>query len=265
MKQNPFSIYDFLGYLIPGAVLLYSIHFILRYENFLEFLNMNTVSFELLGYIPFVLLAYLLGHILAICASIFIESFSYYINGYPSSYLFSNQNKKYLSSPTKCGNIGRVVLYVVIFPIASLNTIGSNINLLRQAKELASPLKETVFLQCCKVLREKFNISTDSWSMDDGIKGDYLRLLYHYSFEFSERHSNKLQNYVSLYGFSRNISFVFIVLFWISFIYIDFSNIATVFIPLIFGIISYIFYVGFVKFYRRYSLEVLMATCVVTK
>lgn len=268
MKQNPFSIYDFLGYLIPGAVLLYSTLFILQYKNTLEFLNTNKniTSFELLGFIPFVLLAYLLGHILAICASIFIESFSNYKNGYPSSYLFDNQNISYLSCKNKTDNIKRIILYIVIIPISFLNTFmvdWFNFSSLKQSKELTSPLKGVVFKQCCKILKEKFDIETDSWDLQAGIAGDQLRLLYHYSFEFSERHASKLQNYVSLYGFSRNISFVFIILFWMSLFSVDCSNTITIFMPLIFGIISYIFYIGFVKFYRRYSLETLMAACVI--
>ncbi|EFB7591541.1 hypothetical protein E4J78_20195, partial [Escherichia coli] len=78
----------------------------------------------------------------------------------------------------------------------------------------------------------------------------------------------KIQNYVALYGFCRNICLVFVITFWISFLtliyraieggavsYISISTLLSFFFV-------YVFYVGFVKFYRRYTLEVLMAFAV---
>ncbi|WP_299010535.1 hypothetical protein [uncultured Shewanella sp.] len=100
--------------------------------------------------------------------------------------------------------------------------------------------------------------------IEKGIQGDYLRLLYHFTFENSERHSTKLQNYVALYGLTRNVAFVFVLLFWGSIYSFSFIEDTTInwFHITIFGALSYIFYIGFVKFYRRYSLEAVMAASV---
>ncbi|MDF6195584.1 hypothetical protein NLO19_24490, partial [Escherichia coli] len=94
------------------------------------------------------------------------------------------------------------------------------------------------------------------------------RLAYHYVYEFSKQHQTKIQNYVALYGFCRNICLIFIISFWLSvptFIYrlcthSDYLySLLSIMLSFFF---VYVFYVGFVKFYRRYTLEVLMAFAV---
>ncbi|HGP2222280.1 TPA: hypothetical protein ACLGQJ_004575, partial [Salmonella enterica] len=87
-------------------------------------------------------------------------------------------------------------------------------------------------------------------------------------YEFSKQHQTKIQNYVALYGFCRNICLVFIISFWISvptFIYRFFTESNFIYSLLsmtLSFLFTYVFYVGFVKFYRRYTLEVLMAFAV---
>jgi hypothetical protein len=268
MKQNPFSFYDFLGYMIPGAVLLYlftlifgttEIHSLFNIDNSAK--NTN----QLISFIPAVISAYLLGHVLAIGSSAVIESFSNITNGYPSTFLFNVSQDSYYST----NKFGRFILWIIIFPISFFELIFKKIlkiDMFNQAKSLPSPLKEAVFIKCELTLKEHIKVDTSSMNIRNGINGDYLRLLYHFVFETSERHSGKLQNYVALYGLTRNVSFVFILVFWGSAIAMCKASIA--FNPallLALSLLSYSFYIGFVKFYRRFSLETIMATSVYIK
>lgn len=221
MKQNPFSFYDFLGYMIPGAVLLYIVTFVFGVDDVVSKLSLenasNSAASQLLSFIPAVICSYLLGHVLAIGSSALIEAFTNYSNGYPSQFLFDVKPEAYLSSDTFCGNIGRVVLWFLILPISFFKLVLKDtlkIKMFNQAKSLPRQLREATFNKCTTVLSEHIKVDTSKMKLGCGIDGDYLRLLYHFVFENSERHSGKLQNYVALYGLTRNVSFVFIVLFW---------------------------------------------------
>lgn len=274
MNQNPFSFYDFLGYLIPGAVLLYIVTFVFGVDDIVTKLSLDDVSnstaSQLLSFIPAVICSYLLGHALAIGSSALIEAFTNYSNGYPSEFLFGVKPKFYLSSDTFGGQIGRIVLWFLILPISLFKLVLKDtlkIKMFNQAKSLPRPLREAVFNKCTSVLSENIKVDTSKIKLERGIDGDYLRLLYHFVFENSERHSGKLQNYVALYGLTRNVSFVFILLFWgavYSYFFESQLNIRLVHI-FSFAMLAYIFYIGFVKFYRRYSLETVMAASVFSK
>ncbi|MFL7024231.1 hypothetical protein BCS58_07960 [Enterovibrio norvegicus] len=274
MKQNPFSFYDFLGYMLPGAVLLYIVTFVFGINDIVTKLSLeetsNSTASQLLSFIPAVIGSYLLGHILAIGSSALIEAFTNYSNGYPSEFLFDVKPKAYLSSDKLFGNIGRMILWLLILPISVFKLVLKDtlkIKMFNQAKSLPKPLRQATFKKCRTILSDHINVDTSQMNPEQGIDGDYLRLLYHFIFENSERHSGKLQNYVALYGLTRNVSFVFIVLFWgavYSYLFAKQLNIGLVHI-FSFGTLAYIFYIGFVKFYRRYSLEAVMAASVFLK
>lgn len=114
MKQNPFSFYDFLGYMLPGAALLYIVAFVFGVDEIVAKFSLedtsNSTASQLLSFIPAVIFSYLLGHVLAIGSSALIEAFTNYSNGYPSEFLFDVKPKAYLSSDTSNGQCGRVVL-----------------------------------------------------------------------------------------------------------------------------------------------------------
>lgn len=270
MKQNPFSFYDFLGYILPGALLLYILTFVFGMDNFVSVLSLNESSSSsvshLLSFIPAVIFSYLLGHVLAIGSSAVIESFTNYANGYPSKFLFVVEVESYLSSEKKRDNFGRIILWFLILPISIFKLILKDllkIKMFNQAKCLPEQLRNAVFFKCKRILDEVVGVETSELKIEKGIDGDYLRLLYHFVFENSERHAGKLQNYVALYGLTRNVSFVFILSFWLSvYSLLTKSQEISLWHVISFGMLSYIFYIGFVKFYRRYTLEVIMAVSV---
>ena len=80
--------------------------------------------------------------------------------------------------------------------------------------------------------------------------------------EHAPNHLPKMQNYVALYGFLRTITFLSVVLFWAVIIYslCDAFSLGLS-VRLILGgfVLSYILFMAFVKFYRRFSLEAMIA------
>ena len=260
--------------MLPGAVMLYIVTFVFGVDDIVVKLSLentsNSTASQLLSFIPAVICSYLLGHVLAIGSSALIEAFTNYSNGYPSEFLFDVKPKAYLSSDSFVGQIGRVVLWLLILPISVFKFVLKDtlkIKMFNQAKELPKYLREATFNKCKTILSDHIKVDTSQIKLERGIDGDYLRLLYHFIFENSERHSGKLQNYVALYGLTRNVSFVFIVLFWAavySYFFASQLNIGLVHI-FSFATLAYIFYIGFVKFYRRYSLETVMAATVFSK
>jgi hypothetical protein len=90
-------------------------------------------------------------------------------------------------------------------------------------------------------------------------KADYHRIIYHYVYERHEHHAVKLDNYVALYGFLRSIALISsavsdVMLYRYFFGEYAFTwNSLVVFIVLVF--VTYIFFLAFIKFYRRFTLE----------
>ncbi|MCK6745321.1 hypothetical protein SJ090_12045 [Enterobacter cloacae] len=270
MNQNPFSLYDFLGYLIPGGLFLYVLYFCgitLDWDVIIQ-LKKAAIAQEstlsLLGYSSIVILAYIIGHAIAICSAFLVEKYMNDTLQYPSIYLFWELNNDFKDEVRK--GWGRKLKYFIIkailCPIWLLDIITFNKLYSRElTKELATPLWDKLTNSYLKI----FSVDLNQLKTSYALQGDLFRLAYHYSYEYSSNHQPKIQNYVALYGFCRNVCLVFLIFFWVALCTLiinlmssntsHFNLIAT----LVMLLMTYIFYCGFVKFYRRFSLEVFMA------
>ncbi|MXG71443.1 hypothetical protein GRW77_08935 [Escherichia coli] len=270
MNQNPFSIYDFLGYLIPGGLFLYLLYFCgitLDWDVIIQLKKTAIAqesSLSLLGYSSIVILAYIIGHAIAICSAFLVEKYMNDTLQYPSIYLFWELNNDF-EDEVKEGR-GRKIKYFIIktilCPIWLLDKITSNKLYSRElTNELATPLWEKLTDSYQKI----FSVDLNKLKTSYALQGDLFRLAYHYSYEHSSNHQPKIQNYVALYGFCRNVCLVFLVFFWIALSTLIINSMAgntshfNVTATLVMLLMTYIFYCGFVKFYRRFSLEVFMA------
>lgn len=94
---------------------------------------------------------------------------------------------------------------------------------------------------------------------------DFFRYAYHYAVENAPNHYPKMQNYVALYGLLRTLSLISLLLFWIVFVH-AFTRTLTawgiVFWVTAVSLLTYVLFMAFQKFYRRFSLEALMALSV---
>lgn len=262
-KQNPFSIYDFLGYLIPGAILLLST------SGLLSIFNNQSLD----HYIPdlpatyqaatFLAAAYIAGHVIGIVSSFSIEKSYIRLNGYPSRCFLKHEPLGTDAPKTKMEKFWDLHLKVAQTVCGAI--LGNNSY---ATDALKAPIVQIINTK----LEFYFSKEHKSSNLEKIIQSEYFHHIYHYCVENAPNHLSKIQNYVALYGLMRNTAFTCLIAFWLiiveSFTQIVHalftSSTLTFSTPrLITGSAALlcfsILYLGFVKFYKRYSLEIIMA------
>jgi hypothetical protein len=268
-KQNPFSLYDFLGYFTPGAVFLYGLVAVAnRFFGYKLHESFTTQGFNAgETTVALVLLAYILGHSLSFLSSVIVEKFSIWMHGYPSKYLLNSKHCGYLKNKGKDGieedldcmpKAIRGLVWLFMLPVAVLDKVlGDWLNARNVYVKVLDDGLSQIILKSEALLADK----SDLHELPD----DFFRFVTHYALVNSEHHITSLKNYVALYGFTRTMTFLCILAFWGSLFVVSFSGsesnvmktILVVSIPF-----SYIYYMAFNKFNRRFTLEAFMALAV---
>jgi hypothetical protein len=213
IRQNPFSVYDFLGYLIPGAFALYvlaalgawAVPGLTFYGILEEYLSFGTPE----AYIPFVIGAYVAGHVFSYLSSVTVEKYSVYAYGYPSKYLLGWEFPGYLeignTDKPRRRKIWRVVLFLVLLPVTVLDLVvgkwmgGRELYARSLDDRLSESVKESVAPLIARFAGTPAELA-DVFKEDT----DLFRFLYHFGLEQSKGHLSKFQNYVALYGVPEN-------------------------------------------------------------
>lgn len=272
IKQNPFSFYDFLGYLIPGAIFLYGILLIVGHfdqqETPLSFV-IKHLSFDKAEiYIPFILLAYVIGHFLGFISPITVERYSLWAHGYPSKYLlglgynnyFDVKDKKFLRVTI------RALVFVLLLPISVLDwLLGKKIGMYELYAKSLDPLLIAVLRKRIESLIDDHANIANREKYGKAGAVDFFRYVYHYAVENAPNHFPKMQNYVALYGFLRTLTLISIIMFWALLWHITTDNFFFCkgwWLIISFAGLAFLLFMAFVKFYRRFSLEALMAMAV---
>lgn len=265
VKQNPFSLYDFLGYFIPGALFLYLI-FIINSLKIEKTDILNTLKsendFQIDKVLFLVIISYAVGHLINFISSITIEKYSIWKYGYPSKFLLEFEIEKYWKKNDFTGYLLRIIMLIILFPVTFFDfLIGECLNF----KNVYTRKLDEFLIQ---IIREKGNVLINNLfkNKEGKFTGktlrefDFYRLFAHYTFENTKNHQVKLINYVVLYGFLRTLTLISVLIFWylIYSILIDKNNNINLIQLLFVSIISYVFFMAFMKFYRRYTLEGLM-------
>lgn len=269
-KQNPFSLYDFLGYFLPGAIFVYGALLLSAHSDgtgvrqLFEVLSLSEPE----HYVPFVIISYAIGHILSLLSAATVERYSIWTLGYPSYFLFNETDMKYFD--VKEHKLGRwfirVVVFILLLPISvTERLIGVCFGLKDMyARKIDDSLAQIIQPKIKMFIEGQSALKIDAID-DKSAKGDYFRYIYHYAVDKSENHLPKMQNYVALYGFLRNMSLLSTIVFWFCLLHFDLVAKAPTFYLVSVGLsvfVSFCFYMGFVKFYRRFTLEAIMACAV---
>jgi hypothetical protein len=295
IKQNPFSVYDFLGYLIPGACFLYITVWLWPALG-LELKYLPPWDENLFGhpdiYIPFIIAAYIVGHAISFLSSLFVERYAIWVFGYPSQFLLGRPAKGYFSSIPRDRFASRrkfirAAFFVVGLPYSSTDWLLEKLVSGREiyAKALDGYIRTLIERKLWLFAGHEMGVFRLQSKVDPEFKGemdmdgvDLFRAVYHYCLEKFPAHVSPLKNYVSMYGFLRTMAFLFTALFWLGTIkgiilatkwylaqsaaeQLILSDKLLVAISLIAvaWITTSVFFMAFVKFYRRYTLEALMA------
>lgn len=257
-----------MGYFIPGSSLIYS-WLILDKLNDDGFLRLEDAlsHFSNLGFdkvLIFIITSYLVGHIISFLSSISIEKMCNWKYGYPSKYLLLNKPNSYFDGKDKDTKVAgskrcwRIIIRFCLWPCWLWDKIFQlNKNYTTELDWFAIKAIKS------KLTKLYIKLGIDPPPTLEGI--DFHRVINHYVFENNPGHQFKMVNYVSLYGLLRNICFVSMLLFWYLLFVAIFSlcfscqiDWGLLAILLTLTIISFITMSGFVKFYRRYTLEGLM-------
>lgn len=278
IKPNPFSFYDFLGYFTPGALVLYGgilvhahIEGPLTVQKTVEGLSFGKAEL----YVPFVLSAYLLGHFLSFLSSVTIERYAIWSHGYPSRFLLKLSVPSYWKVEEKAELVVRFLAGMVLFPLPVLGFTAGRVLYLRNllARALDEELSTLLHEKVKDLLIQKGQINNpERYSLEKD--HDFFRYVYHYAVEHATNHLAKMQNYVALYGFLRTVCLIFVVGSWFVLWHLgdhvlrilNGEGVEIVSLGWLLGgfmVASYVAYMGFMKFYRRFSLEALMAMAVV--
>ncbi len=260
--QNPFSLYDFLGYLIPGIIFLYTIlhftFFATIAENFFNIASIHD-QFVFAHEIFIIALAYVFGHFLIFLSSMLVEKFAIYRYDYPSIFLLNDTEKTYFDLRFPWNLFGKFLLFVILLPVALADFV--LIRCLRFTPVTPRRVHEQLKLFIVARLMTFFDNRTDS-TQSYKLDGEMFRVIYHYCLENRINHVQKFQNYVALYGFSRTMCITFVIAFWLGILAfaMDMISAKSLILSLFFHTtLAATFYFGFLKFYRRFTLEVLMA------
>lgn len=283
MEKNPFSFYDFLGYLFPGMLtLLIVIHIIYLkdtpsicdYFSITDFMNTvkNKLSFDWLkSTLILIILSYICGQIIAYLSSVTIEYFANKLYKYPSYYLLHGEDRNfvyywrtYFWDGLYFGNfIWRIILFFIAFPVTLfILLLGAPLKI---NKFITHPLdayiRDSIQTKLFN-LSQKLNLARPEINSDN----DYHRIVMHYVYLNIPNCQRKTDNYIALYGFLRAICLISCIFtdiliikglstinFSASFDWKGFVLVITM------AFLSNILFMGFVKFYRRFTLENYMA------
>jgi hypothetical protein len=264
--QNPFSLYDFLGYLVPGVLLVVGLIGVANLHQLTTdirgFLSSVFAGMSVEVYLPVLVVCYLVGHLVSYISSMTVERYSVWTVGYPSTYLLNRPHKSYLYSADtgviRLITIGkRLLTAAALAPIVIWDLLLGC--LLRFRSQQTKLLDEKLIRVIESVIRPVVIAVNGETDCDE--KYDYFRIVYHYALEKCPAHVVKMQNYVALYGFTRTTCLIFIVLGW-SVAWLTVANhFAFPWICAFAGVslLAYVLYLDFNKFYRKFTLEVFMA------
>lgn len=273
MLKNPFSFYDFLGYLFPGLVCVIFLKVVYSIDGEItldSLFNQGLVtSFSWKDTVQYTVLAYVVGHLISYFSSLTVEPYLIWSYGYPSVFLLNeNYNKNFFDINTKVGKTGtycwKLLVCILVFPICLASLFFGRLLHFRYyvLKPLDSYLQQNINKKIDSLL-EKLKLS----QRDND--ADVHRVLMHYNYEHYANHVRKYDNYIALYGFLRSLSLlcssIFIFLFIAELKTIDSNDTIdwkAIFILSALFCVTYLYYLGFIKFYRRYTLENLMSILV---
>lgn len=280
--KNPFSIYDFLGYLFPGILFVLMLLEVFTDKDILSIDSLldsgQAVKLSLESYFLFVIISYVAGHIVAYVSSLLVEDFANRIFGYPSKYLLHKGNAtikdmwmRYFGTSVSTGNnftkriikwakIGlKGIIFLLLLPVTlSVFTIGY---LFEINDFITRPLNDYLI----DAIKEKTKKLANDLKIINGdlpADADNHRFVMHYAFINVKECQPKVGNYIALYGFLRCMSLLACILFDYLLIkgllsinvHYDFDWYAILRIFSSF-LTAYILFLGFVKFYRRNTLE----------
>ena len=287
IEKSRFSFFDLFAYIIPGAI---GIMILLIFKNIWsvadpnvsvwvekisEGINAKSVSF--IDSVWFILFAYILGHIISFLSSISNEAYSHWRYKYPSDFLMLRSplqqqpariiNGNSLNTPYECLTLLlQVLISVIILPVSLLEIVLGELLKCKYyyLKPLDKVYTEVIDKRISRLMVLLHLAEGQEFKDENGsvvVESDFHRIAYHYEKDKLAAHKQIFDGYIALYDFQRALSLIFVFAFWgyLGFIVSNsFYSYETILIGVILFVLPYLFFIIFMKFYRRLTLETFM-------
>lgn len=281
-KSPQFSAYDFLGYLLPGLVLIALMDCSWLYHS-----KKATLSWEYMvaryselswnNAIPLALFGYFLGHAVSFMSAMVVEEHALLMHGSPASFIVRKDKPRYF----KCGKWGkghRLANTVIVLMRALVMLFMLPLTWIELLFTRVVPISRRFTFPITRLLKRCLAAAEDRLLVQMGVKTQegkppgrskdelhwglgFERLALHYALEKAPAHLFTLRNYVVLYGFLRAMTFILLVVVWMiaGHLFAKQSYVSALQVLISGGIIIAPSYGGFLKFWTRYHKEALMA------
>lgn len=244
-NKNPFSTFDFLGYLFPGAlglIMFYVLSDGLKHPNIEglhEFAIVKSIieGNVIIGSVFFVIFSYVAGHLFSYVSSVTVELFYTWCYGYPTDYLFSDNQDAPKSHPIIPDWISirhiiwRLLICLSIYPVLLAHCLFEKT--LKIERFITKPLTQEPQRVIKNKVRDyfvKMGFRQDLFQQDKMPEENIEchRFVMHYVYEHCKEHIVKFDNYVALYGFLRSLTFILSLSFIFKlFLFVRSNNILT--------------------------------------
>lgn len=281
-KAPQFSAYDFLGYLLPGLVLIALMDCTWLYHAKCtpltwDYLAGRYSALKWQDTIPLVLFGYFLGHTVSFLSSFTVEEHARLMHGSPASFLVRETKPRYFDcGPWKWHRVLsnlvivciRFLMAVFMFPLCWIEWVFTR--MVPVSRRYTFPISR-LLKRCLTVAEDRFldqmGVKTPTGKPPGRSKDElhwglgFERLALHYALETAPAHLFTLRNYVVLYGFLRSMTFILLVVAWMIaghlFLIAQFQ--AALLVMFFGGLVIAPSYGGFLKFWTRYHKEAMMA------
>lgn len=233
MEKNPFSLYDFLGYFVPGALCLFLCNKALTLPIDIHkwtlntFFNLGIDSSNLITIFILIVFSYSLGHLISYLSSITIERYANIQYSYPSNYLIKDINKietifrlNLFHKNDTFKDVVRVflcrfILLCILAPFCLIDLfIGRFLGVRYFFIKKLDDVQIKWYEKKENSLLNKLHLNIDK-NTDGYINCDIHRIIHHYVYESIGKQSVKFDNYVALYGFLRALTLILLLFYFI--------------------------------------------------
>ncbi|MEQ8666119.1 MAG: hypothetical protein RIC16_10360 [Rhodospirillales bacterium] len=290
VERLPFTVYDIVGYLAPGAATVWLIGAIAKWTGSASLLGFKPEHIFLFGNdaldvlvlgVVFLVAAYGVGYIVSYLSAVFVERLIIYDLGYPSGHLMAEPEPalasrgNYVKDQQAEHGLGKKILvYFVMWPAMPVHLFALWTKwIYSELRPLPPKIRQRI--------RDRYQWSeAGGETLEQVGETEWFRVIEAYVLNNLHDVEVRSYNYVVIYGFIRSFMFIAVVSCWISatalitafLLNINPFNLtlaphgiglATLFLFGFFAIT--ILYFAYVKFFRRYSQETLNGFAMATR
>lgn len=274
VERLPFTVYDVLGYLFPGLLLLVGVSLIVEHVFLIKIFDvidkLNTPKLVFASVFAFIS-AYSFGHAIGLMSSVTLEKLVTTFVAYPSEFLLSEYTYKDAKKSYNKKVISRIVLQHAnsnwrSFAVAIVRILFIPLVIVLYIVTLFGFIFHMVKRlddKPVELLDKRFSaiFSDDRTRL---VGREWFSLVEYIVWNHSPGGAPRMYNYLTIYGFCRNSSFVFYVLsvILLSAVMRQFLTDGSpgihsmvIWVAVFCLSMSAVLLFGFMKFYRRYSYE----------